>query len=223
MISKPKALLSVAMASAFLLAGCSSDETPRLSGPGSTTSPNSSASPAEKTSSPSSSASDKSGSKTVKSNGKEVETYGGITPMPDDGVLTPDEQAKKLKAENERIDNEDKGRPVSSVSVESGTKNQAIDLYTSYTAAVKESDYEKACSYIYPGENNSPADCVAYFESLPGDFDPKFDFENSNSVKMTTTGDIIFQQETAPTEGETVPRLTFTEREGKLLLSLPVG
>lgn len=221
MIFKPKAFLTVTLVSAFLLAGCSSDETPKLLGNNPTSSPTSTSVSTDQPKVPSKS--DKETPHTVESNGKEVEAYGGITPMPDDSVLSSEEQNEWLKQENERIAKDQQGKPATSVSVDSGVKNQSIDIYTAYSEAVKKGDYKKACSYIYPGENNTTEDCISYFKSLPSDFDPTFDFENSNSVKMTATGDVIFQQKKAPIEGAAVPRLTFTERDGKMLLSMPLG
>ncbi|MBC9705838.1 MAG: hypothetical protein H9W81_12875 [Enterococcus sp.] len=215
---KTKMLLSVTLASAFLLAGCSSDETPKLSLP-------SAAATSSATSNPSNSDDgDKdSGSKITDVDGKKIESFNGMTPMPDDGVLSAEEQAEWLKSENARIAKENDSKPVTSVSVDSTVKNQAIDLYNAYASSIKEGDYEKACTYIFPGEGKTLGDCLAHYESLGEDFNPDFDFANSNSLKMTSTGDVIFQQQNVPSEGETIPRLKFVERDGKLLLSVPVG
>lgn len=218
---KPKAILSVTLASIFLLAGCSSEETPRLSG-SPTTTPTSVATGSPDAKPSTSPTETETKSKTVKVNGKEVETYAGITPMPDDNVLSPKEQDEWLKSENERIAEEDKNRPVATVTVDSATQSKAESNFASFASAIKANDYDEACSYVYPGEGKTAGDCVAYLKSLGSDYRPSFNFKEANSIELSSTGDIVFQLESAPTEGTAVPRVKFVEKDGKLLLSLPV-
>lgn len=223
---KSKAMLTVAVASIFFMAGCSSEETPRLvddvSSSSTSASPSSSASTPSGTDSKPSDKPSKGTPRTVIVDGKEVEVYEDMTPMPDKDVLTIEEQAEFLKAENERIAKEDEGKPVEAISVESQVESQAVSTYTAYTEALKNKDYKKACSYIYVGEDKTTADCVAHLKTLGDGFNPSFDFDKANSVKMTTSGNVIFQLEKAPIEGTAIPKLTFVERDGKLLLSVPV-
>lgn len=225
-MNKTKYFLSLALASAFLISGCSADETPGLTPKaGNSVEATASASPDNPPQQEGKTVADSTSpekGEIIEVDGKEVEVYDGITPIPSDDVISADEQARFLISENERIrDEKTKGKP-ETVNISSDLREGAIKIYTEYSKAVEKKDFKKACTFVYPGENKTASDCLAYYESLQDQLDVSFNFDTANSGQNTVTGDIVFQQKEAPENGETIPRLTFTDREGTLLLFVPM-